>query len=89
MLVVVLCAILAGAESWSASELWGQEKLDWLRRHVQLRNGIPSHDTFGRVLATLNPKQFEACFMRWMSHLCPALAGQVVAIRGKTVRGSH
>ncbi|WP_258187900.1 ISAs1 family transposase [Trinickia symbiotica] len=89
MLVVALCAILAGADSWSAIELWGQEKLQWLRRHVQLQNGIPSHDTFGRVFAALNPKQFEACFIRWMSQLCPALAGQVVAIDGKTVRGSH
>ena len=80
MLVVALCAILAGADSWSAIEMWGQAKLDWLRDHVQLHNGIPSHDTFGRVFAALNPKQFEACFIRWVSQLCPALAGQVVAI---------
>ncbi|WP_243751420.1 ISAs1 family transposase [Paraburkholderia sp. BL10I2N1] len=63
--------------------------MDWLRRHVQLRNGIPSHDTFRRVFAALNPKQFEACFIRRMSRLCPTLTGQVVAIDGKTVRGSH
>jgi predicted transposase YbfD/YdcC len=89
MLVVALCAILSGADSWIGIELWGQAKLEWLRRHIPLLQGIPSHDTFGRVFAALNPKQFEACFIRWMSGLCPTLAGQVIAIDGKTVRGSH
>jgi len=56
---------------------------------MPLQHGIPSHDTFGRVFAALNPRQFEACFIRWMRHLCPALTDQVVAIGGKTVRGSH
>jgi len=68
--------------------MWGRPKLDW-HRHVQLRNGIPPPDTFGRMSAALNPKQFEACVIRWMSHLFPALAEQVVTIDGKTVRGSH
>lgn len=54
-----------------------------------LAHGVPSHDTFGRVFAALNPKQFEGCFIRWMRGLCPALVDQVVAIDGKTVRGSH
>ncbi|HYS62338.1 MAG TPA: ISAs1 family transposase [Paraburkholderia sp.] len=89
MLVIALCAILSGADSWIGIELWGNAKLDWLRRHIPLEHGIPSHDTFGRVFAALNPKQFEACFIRWMSGLCPTLAGQVVAIDGKTVRGSR
>lgn len=89
ILMVALCAILCGADSWVAIQAWGEEKLDWLRRHIPLEQGIPSHDTFGRVFAALDPKQFEACFIRWMSGLCPALAGQVVAIDGKTVRGSH
>ena len=89
MLMVALCAILCGADSWVAIQTWGDGKLKWLRRHIPLEQGIPSHDTFGRVLAALNPKQFEACFIRWMSGLCPTLAGQVVAIDGKSVRGSH
>ncbi|VVE85953.1 ISAs1 family transposase [Pandoraea sputorum] len=88
MLLVALCAMLAGSDSWSGIELWGQAKLDWLRRHVPLKNGIPSHDTFGRVFAALDPEQFEVCVVRWMRGLCPALAGQVVAIDGQTVRGS-
>jgi predicted transposase YbfD/YdcC len=89
MLLVALCAILCGADSWVAIELWGQAKLEWLRRYVPLAKGIPSHDTFGRVFAALNPREVEACFIRWVSRLCPALADQVVAIDGKTVRGSR
>lgn len=54
MLMVALCAILSGADSWIGIELWGQAKLDWLRRYIPLQQGIPSHDTFGRVFAALN-----------------------------------
>ncbi|OJA85846.1 ISAs1 family transposase [Burkholderia ubonensis] len=89
MLLIALCAILSGADSWVAIQVWGEQKLEWLRRHTPLPHGIPSHDTFGRVFAALNARQFEACFMRWMSPLLPTLSGQVVAIDGKTVRGSH
>jgi hypothetical protein len=89
MLMSALCAVLCGADSWVAIQLWGEEKVDWLRWHIPLVPCIPSHDSFGRVFAALNPKQFEACFIRWMSGLCPALAGQVVAVDGKTVRGSR
>ncbi|WP_244137093.1 ISAs1 family transposase, partial [Burkholderia pyrrocinia] len=89
MLMVALCAILSGSDSWVAIQTWGEAKLEWLRRHIPLAQGIPSHDTFGRVFAALDPRQFEACFIRWMNHLCPTLTHQVVAIDGKTVRGSH
>jgi predicted transposase YbfD/YdcC len=89
MLMVALCAILCGADSWVAIQTWGEEKLDWLRRPIQLEHGILSHDTLGRVFAALDSRQFEACFMRWMRHLCPALNGQVMAIDGKAVRGSR
>ncbi|MFL9998921.1 transposase family protein [Paraburkholderia sediminicola] len=58
MLVVTLCAILPGADSWIGIELWGNAKLDWLRRHIPAELGIASHDTFGRVFAALDPKQF-------------------------------
>lgn len=89
MLVVALAAILSGADSWVGIALWGQGQLEWLRRYLPLRNGIASHDTFGRVFAALDARQFEACFVRWVSGICPAVAGQVVAIDGKTVRRSH
>jgi hypothetical protein len=89
ILMVALCAILAGAESWTGIELWAKAKLAWLRQRLPLPNGIPSHDTFGRMFTAPDPQQFEACFVRWMRRLCPALEGHVVAIDGKTVRHSH
>jgi len=89
MLVVALCVILCGSDSWVAIQTWGEEELTWLRCHIPLANGIASHATFGRVFATLNPRQFEACFIRWTSHPFPTLVDQVVAIDGKTVCGSH
>ncbi|WP_198404925.1 transposase family protein, partial [Burkholderia ambifaria] len=56
MLVVALCAILCGADNWGAIQLWGEEKLDGLRRHIPLEQGVPSHDTFGRVFSLLSSK---------------------------------
>ncbi|VVE84423.1 hypothetical protein PSP31121_04755 [Pandoraea sputorum] len=61
MLRVALCAMLAGADSGAGIKLWGQAKLEWLRRHVPLKNGIASRDPFGRGFAALDPEQFEAC----------------------------
>jgi predicted transposase YbfD/YdcC len=89
MLVVALAAILSGADTWVGIALWAQGQLEWLRRYLPLRHGIASPDTFGRVFAALDARQFEACFVRWVSGICPAVAGQVVAIDGKTVRRSH
>lgn len=89
ILFVTLCAVICGMDDWEAMEEWGQARLGWLRQFVALENGIPSHDTLARVFAALNPAQFEACFVRWMNALCPSLEGEVVAIDGKTLRGSR
>jgi predicted transposase YbfD/YdcC len=89
MLVVALCAILCGADSWVAIALWGQEKQDWLRRFLPLHNGVASHDTFGRVFAGLDARRFETCFIRWISAICPDVTDHIIAIDGKTVRGSR
>lgn len=89
VLFLTLCAVICGMDDWEAIEEWGQERLDWLRKFVDLENGIPSHDTISRVFAALDSTQFQACFLRWMGTLCPSLAGEIVAIDGKTVRGSH
>src|SRR6266496_3389018 len=86
---LTLCAVLCGMDDWESIEEWGNEKEDWLRGHVELKNGIPSHDTIGRVFAALDSKVFQACFIRWMGTLCPSLAGEIVAMDGKTMRGSH
>jgi predicted transposase YbfD/YdcC len=89
MLFLTLCGVICGMDDWEAIEEWGQARLDWLRQFVALENGIPSHDTLGRVFAALDSTQFEACFVRWMSTLCPSLAGEIVALDSKTVRGAH
>lgn len=88
LLLTALCAILSGADTWVNVEDWGLEKLDWLRRFLPFENGIPSHDTFGRVFALLDAEVFESCFIAWMASCCPALK-DAVAIDGKTIRRSH
>src|SRR3954470_18908068 len=85
---VALCAILGGADDWVAVERFGNAKLDWFRRFLELPNGIPSHDTFGRVFARLDPDQFEAAFRDWVAAVTARLPG-LVAIDGKTLRGSR
>lgn len=89
ILFLSLCATIGGMEDWEAIEEWGKARLEWLRQFVPLENGIPSHDTLGRVFAALDSGRFEECFVRWMSALCPPLEGEIVAIDGKTARGSR
>jgi hypothetical protein len=88
LLVVAVNGVLVGADSFEEIELWANEKLDWLRSYLRLQNGIPSHDTFGRVFGLIDPGQFEQAFRRWMRGVLPALSDEVVAIDGKTSRRS-
>ena len=89
VVTIALCAVICGADSWVEVERFGQAKAGWLRRFLPLPNGIPSHDTFGRVFAALDPAAFERCFLGWVQSLATATAGEVVAIDGKTLRRSH
>ncbi len=89
LLLVAVCAVLGGADGWVDVALWGQSKLDWLRRFLPFENGIASHDTSGRVFALLDAEVFEACFIAWMGPVCGALAGLEIATDGKTVRRSQ
>ena len=88
ILFVTICAVICGADGWAEVALFGRSKLEWLRRFVPLANGIPSHDTFGRVFARLDPLQLEQCFRQWMAALAEATEGRLVAIDGKTIRRS-
>jgi predicted transposase YbfD/YdcC len=85
---IALCAVICGAESWVEVETFGRAKERWLRTFLALPNGIPSHDTFGRVFAALDPEQFERCFLAWVVAGTEPVAGEVVAIDGKCVRRS-
>jgi len=89
IIVIAICAVLAGANDWVAVESFGKAKQAWFQRFLELPNGIPSHDTFGRVFALLAPGEFQACFLSWVQAVAEVLGGQVVALDGKTLRRSH
>lgn len=89
VVVIALCAVIAGAESWDDIALFGEAKAAWFASFLALPNGIPSHDTFNRVFAALDPEQFRAGFSSWMQAVAGVLPTQVIALDGKTVRGSH
>ena len=88
ILVIALCAVICGAEGWVDLEAYGKAKEAWLRQFLVLPHGIPSHDTFARVLARLDPEELQACFLRWIRAVSELSAGEVVAIDGKTLRRS-
>ncbi len=88
MIVIAICAILCGADGWEDIARFGQCKRKWFKTFLELSHGIPSHDTFGRVFGRLNPTAFEACFRAWIDVLSRDSGGQLVAIDGKTLRGS-
>ncbi|MBH8574079.1 ISAs1 family transposase, partial [Nostocaceae cyanobacterium CENA369] len=89
ILSIAICAVICGADSWVAIELYGCTKYEWLKTFLELPNGIPSHDTFARVFAQVNPQQFQECFLNWMKSVQKITDGEVVAIDGKTLCGSH
>ena len=89
IILIAICAIICGAETWTDVELFGTERLEWLRQFMDLENGIPSHDTFGRVFARLDPEQFQACFISWVRAVFQVTQGQVVAVDGKSLRRSY
>lgn len=89
LLVVAIAAVVSGADTFAEIEVWGKLKLEWLRRHLTLEHGIPSHDTFSRVFAAIDAEQFGEAFQRWVAVALPVLdAGEVVAIDGKVSRRS-
>jgi predicted transposase YbfD/YdcC len=85
---LAVCALISGANDFVAMEKFGHTRWAWLQKYLELPNGIPSHDTIGRVFALLDPEQFIACFMNWVEGLQVVTAGQVVSIDGKTARAS-
>ena len=89
VIAIAICAVICGANGWTDVELFGRSKQSWLKTFLELPHGIPSHDTFGRIFAMLDARQFERCFMNWVSAVSDLTKGEVVAIDGKTLRRSH
>jgi len=88
ILTVAICAMICGADDWVAMEAFGKAKHDWFKGFLELPNGIPSHDTFGRVFARLCPEQCQQGFASWVQSVAQRVE-QVIAIDGKTARRSH
>ncbi len=89
ILLIAIAAVLSGAESWNDIAEYGEDKLEWLKTFLTLPGGIPSHDTFNRVFAALDPEEMEQCFASWVSSIAKLTAGEVVAIDGKTLCGTR
>ena len=89
ILVIAICAVIAGADNWEDIADFGQAKIDWFKTFLELPNGIPSHDTFNRVFARLDPQEFRNGFISWVSAVSEVIDGQVIAIDGKVLRRSH
>lgn len=89
IVTIAICSTLSLGESWEAMEEFGQTHEAWLRKFLELPNGIPSHDTFNRVFSRIDPQEFRTCFIAWVKSLEPTLAGDIIPIDGKTLRGSR
>jgi DDE family transposase len=74
ILVITICALIRGADGWTQVEVWGRANAAWLRTFLELPSSIPSHDTFGRVFARLDPPQFRRCFLKWIRAISPTMA---------------
>ena len=79
ILVIAICAVICGADTWEDVEAFGKAKQTWFAGFLELPNGIPSHDTFNR----LNPEQFQRCFLQWGGAVRERIEGPVIAIDGK------
>jgi predicted transposase YbfD/YdcC len=88
IIILAICGVICGAEGWVEIQEFGKAKEAWFTELLSLPSGIPSHDTFGRVFAHLDPKQFEASFFQWVQGISTTVQG-VIAIDGKTLRRSH
>lgn len=89
IVLLTVCAVVSGADGWEAIEEFGREKLDWLRQFARFENGVPSHDCIANVISRLTPKGFGECFRRWTQAVACATGGEIIAVDGKSARGSR
>jgi predicted transposase YbfD/YdcC len=89
IVLVTICAVICGADTWVEIENYGIAKQEWLETFLELPNGIPSHDTFERMFARLRPEQLQQCFLNWVQAVFNITDGQLISLDGKTLRGSY
>lgn len=88
IITIAILGVIGGADNFVEIEEFGEAKEEWLKSFLSLENGIPSHDTFRRVFALIDPTEFRECFLSWIAAIHRQTKGEVVAIDGKTLRGS-
>jgi predicted transposase YbfD/YdcC len=88
ILVIVLCGLICGCDNWKAMELLAKTRRRWLGKFLDFSEGIPSHQTLARVFSLIDPKEFERCLSEWIQGICSLFSDDVIAIDGKTTRGS-
>lgn len=89
VIMLVLCGVIAGCDEWTTIEEYANTKIDFLKTFLKLKNGIPSHDTFGDIFAKIDPIRFEECFLKWTLGVCQVSHGEIISIDGKKLRGSY
>ena len=89
VIIIAIAATLSGADGWTGVETFAKAKKAWLLTFLELPDGIPSHDTFGRVFGRINPAQFAACFRQWSAAVATLIPDEIIAVDGKTLRRSH
>ncbi len=89
IIVITICGAICGADDWVSIAEHGKIKYEWFKTFLELPNGIPSHDTFGRIFSIISVKEFEESFLSWIHTVFNVTGGQVIPIDGKTVRRSH
>ena len=89
IITIAICSVICGADGWVAVEQFGRAKESWFRKFLQLPNGIPSHDTFGRVFRMIDPHEFQSSFVSWVEAIREFSEGELVALDGKRLRRSH
>lgn len=89
IIAIAILGILCGADGWVAIETYGKAKEEWLKTFLELPNGIPSHDTFGRIFSQLDPEILESNFQSWVKVIAGKLGLEIIAIDGKSINGSY
>ena len=89
IITISICAVICGADTWVDIESYGHSKYEWLKKFLELPNGIPSHDTIARVFSLLKPEQFQKCFLNWIQSISCFNPEEVIAVDGKTLRHSY
>lgn len=89
IILLTICAVLSGQDDWKAIHLYGTRWLDFLKRFGDFSHGVPSAITIARVMGMISATRLQKCFIEWIKSCCELTDGEVIAIDGKTVRGSY